>query len=229
MDGPLVEVHDLTKDYEEGDNVARVLKGVQLEVARGELVALLGPSGSGKSTLLNILGTLMRPTAGSVRILGQSLVGADDFVLTEFRNRHIGFVFQAHLLLPDFTALENVMFPAAARHGRERREDRARGSELLDRVGLSDRRDYLASQLSGGQKQRVAVARSLMNAPELVLADEPTGNLDRESADRVMQLLTEINTSDGTGFLISTHDEKIAARCRRQIYMVDGKIAHDSR
>ncbi|MFP9137226.1 ABC transporter ATP-binding protein [Devosia sp. XGJD_8] len=228
-DGQLVEVHDLTKDYEEGDNVARVLKGVQLEVARGELVALLGPSGSGKSTLLNILGTLMRPTAGSVRILGQSLVGADDFVLTEFRNRHIGFVFQAHLLLPDFTALENVMFPAAARHGRERREDRARGSELLDRVGLSDRRDYLASQLSGGQKQRVAVARSLMNAPELVLADEPTGNLDRESADRVMQLLTEINTSDGTGFLISTHDEKIAARCRRQIYMVDGKIADDSR
>jgi lipoprotein-releasing system ATP-binding protein len=229
IDDPLVEVHDLTKDYEEGDNVARVLKGVQLEVARGELVALLGPSGSGKSTLLNILGTLMRPTAGSVRILGQSLVGADDFVLTEFRNRHIGFVFQAHLLLPDFTALENVMFPAAARHGRERREDRARGSELLDRVGLSDRRDYLANQLSGGQKQRVAVARSLMNAPELVLADEPTGNLDRESADRVMQLLTEINTSDGTGFLISTHDEKIAARCRRQIYMVDGKIADDSR
>lgn len=228
-DGQLVEVHDLTKNYEEGENVARVLRGVQMEVARGELVALLGPSGSGKSTLLNILGTLMRPTSGTVRILGQSLVGADDLVLTEFRNRHIGFVFQAHLLLPDFTALENVMFPAAAHYGRERREDRARGSELLDRVGLSDRRDYLASQLSGGQKQRVAVARSLMNAPELVLADEPTGNLDRESADRVMQLLTEINASDGTGFLISTHDEKIAVRCRRQVYMVDGKIADDSR
>ena len=226
--GQLVEVHDLTKNYEEGENVARVLRGVQMEVARGELVALLGPSGSGKSTLLNILGTLMRPTSGTVRILGQSLVGADDLVLTEFRNRHIGFVFQAHLLLPDFTALENVMFPAAAHYGRERREDRARGSELLDRVGLSDRRDYLASQLSGGQKQRVAVARSLMNAPELVLADEPTGNLDRESADRVMQLLTEINASDGTGFLISTHDEKIAVRCRRQVYMVDGKIADDS-
>lgn len=228
-DGQLVDVHDLTKNYEEGDNVALVLKGVQMEVARGELVALLGPSGSGKSTLLSILGTLMRPTAGSVRILGQSLVGADDLVLTEFRNRHIGFVFQAHLLLPDFTALENVMFPAATRYGRERREDRARGRELLDRVGLSDRRDYLASQLSGGQKQRVAVARSLMNAPELVLADEPTGNLDRESADRVMALLTDINTSDGTGFLVSTHDEKIAARCRRQIYMVDGKIADDRR
>ncbi|MBD8065900.1 ABC transporter ATP-binding protein [Devosia sp. PTR5] len=226
---PLVEVRDLTKDYAEGENVARVLKGVQLTVAQGELVALLGPSGSGKSTLLNILGTLMRPTSGSVRVLGQSLVGAEDLVLTEFRNRHIGFVFQAHLLLPDFTALENVMFPAAARHGRERHTDRARASELLDRVGLSDRRDYLASQLSGGQKQRVAVARSLMNAPELVLADEPTGNLDRESADRVMQLLIDINSSDGTGFLISTHDENIAARCQRQIYMADGRIADDRR
>ena len=223
--GNLVEVRDLIKNYEEGDNVTRVLKGVDLQVDRGELVALLGPSGSGKSTLLNILGTLMRPTDGALSILGESLIGADDLVLTEFRNRHIGFVFQAHLLLPDFTALENVMFPAAARHGRERKEDRARAAELLDRVGLSERRDYLASQLSGGQKQRVAVARSLMNGPELVLADEPTGNLDRESADKVMELLTEINAVDKTGFLISTHDEKIAARCRRQVHMVDGKVA----
>ena len=223
----LVEVHGVTKEYAEGDNVTRVLKGVELQVDRGELVALLGPSGSGKSTLLNILGTLARPTDGQLAILGENLIGADDYVLTEFRNRHIGFVFQAHLLLPDFTALENVMFPAAARHGRERREDRERAAELLDRVGLSHRRDYLASRLSGGQKQRVAVARSLMNAPELVLADEPTGNLDRESADRVMELLTEINAADKTGFLISTHDEKIAARCRRQVHMVDGKVADD--
>lgn len=223
----LVEVRELTKNYEEGENVARILKGVELNIARGELVALLGPSGSGKSTLLNILGTLMRPTAGSLKILGESLIGADDVILTEFRNRHIGFVFQAHLLLPDFTALENVVFPAATHHGRERREDLARAAELLDRVGLSHRRNYLASQLSGGQKQRVAVARSLMNAPELVLADEPTGNLDRESADQVMQLLTEINQNDGTGFLISTHDESIAARCRRRVFMVDGKVAND--
>jgi lipoprotein-releasing system ATP-binding protein len=226
-DDALVEVSGLTKDYTEGETVTRVLKGVELQVSRGELVALLGPSGSGKSTLLNILGTLMRPTLGELSILGETLIGADDEVLTEFRNRHIGFVFQAHLLLPDFTALENVMFPAAARYGRERREDKVRASELLDRVGLSDRRDFLASRLSGGQKQRVAVARSLMNAPELVLADEPTGNLDRESADQVMKLLTEINSEDRTGFLISTHDEKIAARCRRQIYMVDGKVADD--
>ena len=223
--GDLVAVRGLTKEYVEGENVARVLKGVELDIDRGELVALLGPSGSGKSTLLNILGTLMRPTDGGLSILGENLIGADDLVLTEFRNRHIGFVFQAHLLLPDFTSLENVMFPAAARHGRERKEDRARAAELLDRVGLSERRDYLASQLSGGQKQRVAVARSLMNGPELVLADEPTGNLDRESADKVMELLTEINRDDKTGFLISTHDEKIAARCRRQVHMVDGKVA----
>lgn len=226
-DDALVEVGGLTKDYTEGETITRVLKGVELKVSRGELVALLGPSGSGKSTLLNILGTLMRPTVGDLSILGENLIGADDEVLTEFRNRHIGFVFQAHLLLPDFTALENVMFPAAARYGRERREDRMRASDLLDRVGLAERRDFLASRLSGGQKQRVAVARSLMNAPELVLADEPTGNLDRESADQVMKLLTEINTDDKTAFLISTHDEKIAARCRRQIYMVDGKVADD--
>ena len=224
---PLIEVRDLVKTYREGDTISRILKGVELDMARGELVALLGPSGSGKSTLLNVLGTLMRPTDGSLKILGESLIGADDLVLTEFRNRHIGFVFQAHLLLPDFTAVENVVFPAATRHGRERRQDRDRAAELLDRVGLSDRRDFLASRLSGGQKQRVAVARALMNAPELVLADEPTGNLDRESADQVMGLLTEINKLDGTGFLISTHDEKIAARCRRRVFMVDGKVAAD--
>ncbi|MEQ1768329.1 MAG: ABC transporter ATP-binding protein [Devosia sp.] len=224
----LVQVRDLVKTYDEGEAAARILRGVNLDIARSELVALLGPSGSGKSTLLNILGTLMRPTGGTLTILGESLIGAADDVLTEFRNRHIGFVFQAHLLLPDFTALENVVFPAAARHGRERRGDLDRAADLLDRVGLSDRRDYLASKLSGGQKQRVAVARSLMNAPELVLADEPTGNLDRESADQVMTLLTEMN-EEGTAFLISTHDEKIASRCRRQVFMVDGQVAADRR
>ncbi len=224
----LVEVHELVKTYDEGETVARILKGVELEIGTGELVALLGPSGSGKSTLLNILGTLMRPTSGSLKILGESLIGAPDPILTEFRNQHIGFVFQAHLLLPDFTAVENVVFPAATRHGRERRQDLARAAELLNRVGLSDRRDFLASALSGGQKQRVAVARSLMNAPELVLADEPTGNLDRESADQVMTLLSEMN-GEGTAFLISTHDEKIAARCRRRVFMVDGRVASDQR
>ena len=164
----------------------------------------------------------MRPTSGQFEMLGTSLIGAQDVDLTEFRNRHIGFVFQAHNLLPDFTALENVMFPAATRRGRETATDRKRASDLLDQVGLADRRNFLASKLSGGQKQRVAVARALMNRPKLVLADEPTGNLDSESAGRVMDLLIGINEADATTFLISTHDEKIADRCPRQIRMLDG-------
>ena len=221
---PLIVVEDLVKSFDEGDEAVTVLKGLDLTIGTGELVALLGPSGSGKSTLLNILGTLMRPTSGSFKMLGLNLIGARDVDLTEFRNRHIGFVFQAHNLLPDFTALENVMFPAATRKGRETAVDRRRATELLRRVGLADRRDFPASKLSGGQKQRVAVARALMNQPELVLADEPTGNLDRESADRVMELLTEINRDDKTTFLISTHDERIAERCRRQIRMLDGLV-----
>lgn len=223
-DVPLVFADRLVKQYGEGDTALMVLKDLQLTIARGEFVALLGPSGSGKSTLLNILGTLMRPTSGRLSMLGRNLIGADDRELTEFRNRHIGFVFQSHHLLPDFTALENTMFPAATRHGRETGRDRERAAMLLDRVGLSERRDFLATRLSGGQKQRVAVARALMNGPELVLADEPTGNLDRESADQVMDLLTEINSQDGTGFLISTHDERVAGRCRRQVHVLDGRI-----
>ncbi|MEQ1902054.1 MAG: ABC transporter ATP-binding protein [Devosia sp.] len=225
--GSLLTVSDLIKQFEEGDESVTVLKGLDLMIGRGDRVALVGPSGSGKSTLLNILGTLMRPTSGAFEMLGLSLIGAKDVDLTEFRNQHIGFVFQAHHLLPDFTALENVMFPAATRRGREVASDRRRAAELLNRVGLSDRRDFPAGKLSGGQKQRVAVARALMNQPELVLADEPTGNLDRESADRVMALLIEINGEDGTTFLISTHDEQIADSCRRQIRMLDGLVVDD--
>jgi len=221
---PLLVVTGLVKTFDEGDASVTVLKGLDLTLERGEFAALLGPSGSGKSTLLNIMGTLMRPTSGAFEMLGLSLIGAQDVDLTEFRNQHIGFVFQAHNLLPDFTALENVMFPAATRKGRETVADRRRAVELLSRVGLDDRRDFPASKLSGGQKQRVAVARALMNNPELVLADEPTGNLDRESANRVMELLVQINGADGTTFFISTHDEKIADRCRRQIHMVDGRV-----
>ena len=220
----LVEARDLVKRFEEGDVDVTVLKDLTLSLARGEFAALLGPSGSGKSTLLSILGTLMRPTSGRLEMLGTSLIGAADSELTEFRNRHIGFVFQAHNLLPDFSALENTTFPAATRRGRETGADRERATELLRRVGLQSRIDFLASQLSGGQKQRVAVARALMNGPELILADEPTGNLDRESADQVMDLFTEINRVDGTTFLISTHDERIAARCKRKIHLLDGRL-----
>ena len=224
MTEPLLEVRDLWKIFGEGDAETRVLKGLDLTMARGELSALLGPSGSGKSTLLTILGTLMQPTSGSHMMLGQDLTIASDQDLTEFRNLHIGFVFQFHNLLPDFTALENVIFPTAVREGRETAAARERGRELLVRMGLADRIDYPSTSLSGGQKQRVAVARALMNRPEFVLADEPTGNLDRASANQVMELIGEINREEGTTFLISTHDEKIAARCQRQILVGDGRV-----
>ncbi|MFD2646864.1 ABC transporter ATP-binding protein [Devosia albogilva] len=221
----LLEVRDLVKTYGEGEAETRVLKGLDLALEEGEFAALLGPSGSGKSTLLTILGTLMKPTSGQHHMLGEDLTAASDRDLTEFRNRHIGFVFQFHHLLPDFTALENVMFPTAVRQGRETGAARERARELLVRVGLEDRMEFLATELSGGQKQRVAIARALMNQPELVLADEPTGNLDRESASQVMELLGEINQNEQTTFLISTHDEKIAASCRRQINVSDGKVS----
>lgn len=220
----LLQVSDLVKTYGTGGAATHVLRGLSLELEAGEMAALLGPSGSGKSTLLTILGTLMQPTSGSYSMLGQDLVVADDADLTTFRNLHIGFVFQFHNLLPDFTALENVIFPTAVREGRETASARARGRDLLTRMGLADRINFPSANLSGGQKQRVAVARALMNQPELVLADEPTGNLDRESAAQVMELIAEINRDEGTTFLISTHDEKIAALCRRQIVVGDGVV-----
>ncbi|KPQ16135.1 MAG: lipoprotein-releasing system ATP-binding protein [Rhodobacteraceae bacterium HLUCCO18] len=220
----LLDVTDLHKTFGSGEAETRVLRGLSLTLAKGEMAALLGPSGSGKSTLLTILGTLMKPTSGRYTMLGRDLASADERALTEFRNRHIGFVFQFHNLLPDFTALENVIFPTAVREGRESAEARARGRELLVRMGLAARIDFPTAKLSGGQKQRVAVARALMNRPELVLADEPTGNLDRESAMQVMDLIAEINREEGTTFLISTHDEKIADLCRRQIVLGDGVV-----
>lgn len=220
----LLQVRDLVKTYGSGEAETRVLRGLNLQMNTGEMAALLGPSGSGKSTLLTILGTLMQPTSGSHVMLDTDLTVASDRELTEFRNAHIGFVFQFHNLLPDFTALENVIFPTAVREGRETAAARARGVELLRRVGLAERVHFPSTNLSGGQKQRVAVARALMNSPELVLADEPTGNLDRVSATQVMELIAEINREEGTTFLISTHDEKIAARCARQIMVADGQV-----
>ncbi len=223
-EGALLEVNDLTKNFGEGDVVARVLKGIDLEIGYGEMAALLGPSGSGKSTLLTILGTLMRASGGSHEMLGVDLMNASEKQRTQFRSRHLGFVFQFHHLLPDLTALENVMMPAASAAGRETAAMRNKAAELLDAVGLADRRDYRPPALSGGQRQRVAVARSLINEPALVLADEPTGNLDRESADKVMALIRRINETTKTSFLISTHDENIAAQCPRRIELLDGRI-----
>jgi lipoprotein-releasing system ATP-binding protein len=180
----ILAVRELTKSFGEGEVATHVLKGIDLELRRGELTALRGPSGSGKSTLLSILGTLLRATSGSHEMLGRDLMAASDAERTLFRSRHMGFVFQFHHLLPDLTALENVMMPAAAARGHETRAIREKAAGLLDAVGLTDRRTFRPNALSGGQRQRVAVARALINEPELVLADEPTGNLDRESADR---------------------------------------------
>jgi lipoprotein-releasing system ATP-binding protein len=221
----LLQVQDLVKTFGTGEAETRVLRGLSLRMNTGEMAALHGPSGSGKSTLLTILGTLMQPTSGSHTMLETDLAGASDAELTEFRNAHIGFVFQFHNLLPDFTALENVIFPTAVREGRETAAARARGIELLTRVGLADRIHFPSANLSGGQKQRVAVARALMNRPELVLADEPTGNLDRAAAMQVMDLIIQINREEGTTFLISTHDEKIASLCARQIAVADGLVS----
>ena len=215
---------NLVKTFGSGETETRVLRGLNLAMRTGEVAALLGPSGSGKSTLLTILGTLMHPTSGSHVMLGVDLTTASDRALTEFRNLHIGFVFQFHNLLPDFTALENVLFPTAVREGRETAAARLRGEELLVRMGLAGHIHFATANLSGGQKQRVPVARALMNRPELVLADEPTGNLDRAAALQVMDLIGEINREEGTTFLISTHDEKIAAQCRRQIVDGDGLV-----
>jgi lipoprotein-releasing system ATP-binding protein len=228
MSDPLYRVRNLTKDFGDGELRTRVLKGMSFELVPGEFVALLGPSGSGKSTLLSILGTLLAPTDGTLEMLGTSLIHLDERRLSEFRNRHIGFVFQFHHLLPDFTALENVAFPAAAGSGREGRESRERARALLERVGLADRLHFRTPKLSGGQKQRVAIARALMMRPALVLADEPTGNLDRQTADQVLRLLREMNRADRTTFLISTHDPHVAAFCDRQITVVDGRLASEA-
>lgn len=220
----IFSVSGLTKSFAEGEAEVLVLKGIDLSMTAGEMTALLGPSGSGKSTLLTILGTLMRASGGTHEMLGVDLMQASEAQRTEFRSKHLGFVFQFHHLLSDLSALENVMMPAASAAGRETRAMRERATELLDAVGLPDRRNYRPSAMSGGQRQRVAVARALINNPVLVLADEPTGNLDRQSADQVMDLIRSINQTMATSFLISTHDEHIAAQCSRRIELLDGRI-----
>jgi lipoprotein-releasing system ATP-binding protein len=225
---PLLEVTDIRKVFVDNEFQTHVLKGVTFSLGRGEMVAMLGPSGSGKSTLLSILGTLMKPTSGSFRMLGRELTGMGERDLSQFRNQEIGFIFQYHHLLPDFTALENVLFPHAGRVGRETKEGRERAAMLLERVGLRDRMNYRATRLSGGQKQRVAIARALMNKPALVLADEPTGNLDRENADAAFALMTEIQRETGTTFLLSTHDRDLAERCERRIYIRNGVVADEA-
>jgi len=228
MAEPVVELRGVTKDY--GDKViARVLHGVDLTVGSGELVALVGPSGSGKSTLLNIMGLLDRPTRGRVRVGGVDTAELDDAAVSDLRGRALGFVFQFHHLLPAFTALENVLLPLYAATGVREPAMDARARELLAEVGLSGFERNLATELSGGQQQRVAVARALVRAPRLVLADEPTGNLDTQTADQVFDMLRRLNDRQGTALVVVTHDPRLAGRCERVVELVDGRVVRDGR
>lgn len=220
----VLDVREIRMTFRNGDELTEVLKGVDLTLEPGELAALLGASGSGKSTLLSIVGLLLRPTRGTITIAGQRVEGFSDVERALFRNQRLGFIFQFHHLLPDFTATENVAFPAAAPAGGITPSMRQRARDLLARVGLSDRMDFPARRLSGGQKQRVAIARALMNKPDLVLADEPTGSLDRVAAEQVLDLMREVNREDGATFFICTHDEHVAARCTRRITLQDGHV-----
>ena len=223
---PLLEIRDVRKTYGERV-VTEVLKGIDLELATGDLCALTGSSGSGKTTLLNLIGLLDRPSGGQLLIDGEDVGPLNDEQRTALRGTKLGFVFQFHHLLPAFTAVENVMMPLIAQRGRIAAGMRDKAAALLDEVGLSDRADYKSTDLSGGQQQRVAIARALVTEPLLVLADEPTGNLDTGSSDQVMGLLESFNQTRQTAFLIVTHEEDIAASCRRVVHMVDGAIAWD--
>lgn len=225
---PLIELSDIRKSYNVGlPNEAEVLHGLTFSIQPGEFVALIGPSGSGKSTLLNIIGLLERMTAGSYRIQGEETTGLDDAGLTLRRRAMLGFVFQFHHLLPAFTALENVTLPALMREGSITPVQRERARAVLAAVGLEKAMDKRPGELSGGMQQRVAIARALVLNPPLVLADEPTGNLDTASSDEVFALLRRMHAELNISFVIVTHDPRLAARCDRIIELVDGRIARD--
>jgi lipoprotein-releasing system ATP-binding protein len=222
---PILQLEDVHKAYNVGTPVeVEILHGIDLTLARGEFAALIGPSGSGKSTLLNTIGLLERPTAGRIRIAGRDIADLDEAGLTALRGRTIGFVFQFHHLLPAFTALENVMLPLVIDKGRPAAGMEARAAQLLADVGLGNALRKKPGELSGGMQQRVAIARALAMSPPLVLADEPTGNLDTHTADDVFALMQRFNAEQGTAFLIVTHDPRLAGRCARRIELVDGRI-----
>jgi lipoprotein-releasing system ATP-binding protein len=223
MSEPLLEVTDLFKSYGRGEQCVEVLKGVSMQIGRGETIALLGASGAGKSTLMHVIGVLDRPTSGKVRYAGEDVFSKNERDLASFRNGSIGFVFQFHHLLPEFTALENVMMPALI-SGASRNVAAASALSILDEVGLAHRVTHKPGELSGGEQQRVAVARALVMEPELLLADEPTGNLDMKTSESIHQLFEDLHKRRGLSILVVTHNERLASRTMRQIRLVDGKI-----
>jgi lipoprotein-releasing system ATP-binding protein len=221
----IVELQDIHKSYGLGTPVAaEVLHGINLFIEAGEFAALTGPSGSGKSTLLNIIGLLEAPSSGLLRIDGTDTAAMDDASITTLRGRSIGFIFQFHHLLPGFSALENVMMPSIIDLGWSTAQAQDAALRLLDQVGLKDAAHKRPSQLSGGMQQRVAIARALSLSPRLILADEPTGNLDTHSASDIFELLQQVNHEQKSACLIVTHDPGLAARCQRQIQIVDGQL-----
>ncbi|MGL4582934.1 MAG: ABC transporter ATP-binding protein [Flavobacterium sp.] len=227
MPNNIIEIKDIKRDFKLGSETVHVLKGVNLEIAQGDYVALMGPSGSGKSTLMNILGCLDTPTSGEYVLDGKDVSVLKDDQLAEIRNKSIGFVFQTFNLLPRTTALDNVALPMVYA-GNTKSERDSRAKEVLGQVGLSDRMDHHPNQLSGGQRQRVAVARALVNKPAIILADEPTGNLDTKTSIEIMHLFDEIHANGNTVILV-THEEDIAAHAHRIIRLRDGVIESDER
>jgi len=223
MDDVVVRTVGLARRYKMGDAFVDALQGVDLEIARGEFVALVGPSGSGKSTVLNLIGGLDRPTAGEIWIDGKELSASDEKALTHHRRQHVGFVFQSFNLLPRLTAEENVALPLMF-SGIPEKERRARARELLERVGLAERLTHRPTQLSGGEQQRVAIARALVGQPALLLADEPTGNLDTTTGVEIMRLLKELNQEHGLTLLVVTHDPEVAAFADRVVRLRDGQV-----
>ncbi len=219
----MIQLHGITKSF----GSLQVLRGIDLQVNRGEVVAIVGPSGAGKTTLLQIMGTLDRPDEGEVIIDGENVSRLSATKIAHFRNKNIGFVFQFHQLLPEFTALENVMIPALI-GGTSKKEARQRAQELLDFMGLADRAEHKPNQLSGGEKQRVAVARALVNHPAVVFADEPSGSLDTHNKEELHRLFFDLRDRMGQTFVIVTHDEALASQTDRTIHMLDGYITEPS-
>ena len=226
MSGNVIEIRNIIRDFKLGQEVVHVLKGIDLDIKRGEYVAIMGPSGSGKSTLMNLLGCLDTPTAGSYNLNGNDVSQMTDDELADIRNKEIGFVFQTFNLLPRTTALDNVALPMVYA-GASKKERVERATKVLADVGLADRMDHKPNQLSGGQRQRVAVGRALVNKPSIILADEPTGNLDSKTGTEIMALFDEIHKSGNTVIMV-THEEEVAAHAKRIIRLRDGVIESDT-